>query len=240
MRTEILLDHETASDGGAYVVRALLRVHGDPPASAERTPLNLGIVLDRSGSMSGPPLEHAKDAAALLVRRLWPEDVVSVVAYDDEVQTIAELTVAGHVVTDNGGIERREIRLPIRASLADGPRVEPEVRREVLLQEAARAREEAYAAQRKGDFGLARDRLADAARRMAAFGVDDPELREETEDLEQMAALFDAHGVSEADAKYLYQRGYAASTSRAMASRAISRIRRKGEGRNPGTGQDAG
>lgn len=63
---------------------------GKPAEGAEHIPLNLSMVLDRSGSMGGPPLEHAKEAAELLVRRLWPEDVVSVVANDDEVSTVAE------------------------------------------------------------------------------------------------------------------------------------------------------
>jgi Ca-activated chloride channel family protein len=40
--------------------------------------------------MHGAKLEQAKHAAALLAARLWPEDVMSVVAYDDEVVTVAE------------------------------------------------------------------------------------------------------------------------------------------------------
>src|SRR5690606_15292142 len=90
MKTEILLDYDRAPNGTDYVVRALLRIHGEAPERAERTPLNVGIVLDRSGSMHGAPLEYAKDAAALLVRRLSPDDVVSIVAYDDKVMTVAE------------------------------------------------------------------------------------------------------------------------------------------------------
>lgn len=90
MDHRLLIDHEFAVSQSGYVVRALLTLHGQAPEAGSRVPLNLSIVLDRSGSMSGPPLESARLAAALLVRRLSPEDVVSVVAYDDQVLTVAE------------------------------------------------------------------------------------------------------------------------------------------------------
>lgn len=89
MDTEILLDHEPVADGG-YVVRALLRVTGEAPEADDRPPLNLSLVLDRSGSMNSmEKLDRAKEAASLLVRRLGDEDVISVVAYDDDVRTVA-------------------------------------------------------------------------------------------------------------------------------------------------------
>jgi Ca-activated chloride channel homolog len=88
MKTEILLDHEPVPDGG-WVLRALLKIEGTPRTDDTRVPLNLSIVLDRSGSMMGAKLAAAKQAARNLVQRLWPEDVVSVVTYDDEVQVVA-------------------------------------------------------------------------------------------------------------------------------------------------------
>lgn len=88
MKTTILLDHEPVAAG--RVVRLLLRLEADAPPRTDRLPLNLSLVLDRSGSMHGGKLTAAREAAALLVRRLAPEDVVSVVAYDDEVETVAE------------------------------------------------------------------------------------------------------------------------------------------------------
>lgn len=87
MKTTILLDQEPGPPGH-YVVRALLKIEGEAPTAMNRTPLNISVVLDRSGSMHGAKLHAARDAAAMLVQRLAPEDVVSVVAYDDAVTTI--------------------------------------------------------------------------------------------------------------------------------------------------------
>jgi len=90
MKTTILLEHEPLQPGGtAHVVRALLRIEAEPRPSAARAPLDLAIVLDRSGSMHGPKLAAARAAAAQLVRRCAPEDVLSVVAYDGVVMTVA-------------------------------------------------------------------------------------------------------------------------------------------------------
>ncbi|HEX2167832.1 MAG TPA: VWA domain-containing protein [Longimicrobiales bacterium] len=88
MKTSILLDHEPVE--AARVVRLLLRLEAETTGRTDRLPLNLSLVLDRSGSMYGGKLEAARAAAALLVRRLSPDDTVSVVAYDDEVRTVAE------------------------------------------------------------------------------------------------------------------------------------------------------
>ena len=90
MKTSVVLDYHLASGRVGYVVRALLKFEGDSAIPAEHIPLNLSVVLDRSGSMSGPKLVYARRAAADLVRRLRPEDVVSVVAYDDQVTTVAQ------------------------------------------------------------------------------------------------------------------------------------------------------
>ena len=50
--------------------------------------LNLSIVLDKSGSMSGQPFEEAKKAAVMIIQKLRPTDSISVVAYDEEVDLV--------------------------------------------------------------------------------------------------------------------------------------------------------
>ena len=91
MKHQLLLDYEFVTTQHGYVVRALIRLEGQtPPTAAARTPLNISLVLDRSGSMHGEKLAAARDAAAFLVRRLAPEDRVTVVAYDGDVHTVAD------------------------------------------------------------------------------------------------------------------------------------------------------
>lgn len=50
--------------------------------------LNLSIVLDKSGSMSGQPFVEAKKAAIMIVEKLRPSDNISVIAYDDTVELV--------------------------------------------------------------------------------------------------------------------------------------------------------
>jgi Ca-activated chloride channel family protein len=64
----------------------------DLASEAERPPVNLAIVLDKSGSMSGEKLAEAKSAALHVVDRLRPDDLVSVVAYDGRVRVLVPTT----------------------------------------------------------------------------------------------------------------------------------------------------
>lgn len=90
MDASLLLDHQPhAATPGTTVVRALLSIAGTAPASACRAPLGLSLVLDRSGSMSGAPLHAARSAAAGAVERLHPDDVVSAVLFDQDIETLA-------------------------------------------------------------------------------------------------------------------------------------------------------
>ena len=41
-----------------------------------RTPVNIALVLDKSGSMTGEKLRKAKDAALASIERLGPNDIV--------------------------------------------------------------------------------------------------------------------------------------------------------------------
>jgi Ca-activated chloride channel homolog len=58
-------------------------------ANKNRQRLNLALVIDRSGSMSGEPLEYVKQAALHVLNLLQPEDHAAVVAYDDRVTLVA-------------------------------------------------------------------------------------------------------------------------------------------------------
>ncbi len=58
-------------------------------AGALRAPLNLALVIDRSGSMSGFKLTQAKQAAKQLVSQLTANDRLSIVHYGSDVKSMA-------------------------------------------------------------------------------------------------------------------------------------------------------
>ena len=97
---QLLLTPERAAlaADGANTLRVLVRVQAparpaDPTAqSARRDPLHLALVLDRSGSMAGAPLQEAKHCACHIVDQLGADDRAAIVAFDSEVELLAPLT----------------------------------------------------------------------------------------------------------------------------------------------------
>jgi Ca-activated chloride channel family protein len=57
-------------------------------AYTRRLPMNISIVLDRSGSMSGDKIRNARQAAKYIIDQLGPDDYVSVVSYDQIVDVV--------------------------------------------------------------------------------------------------------------------------------------------------------
>jgi Ca-activated chloride channel family protein len=53
-------------------------------------PVNLSLVLDKSGSMSGKKIQNLREAAKLVVDRLGAGDLISVIAFSDRKYLIAE------------------------------------------------------------------------------------------------------------------------------------------------------
>jgi len=62
--------------------------------SGERPAVNLALVLDRSGSMHGDRIAHAREAAIAAVERLDERDYISVVLFDDRIDVLAEAQTA--------------------------------------------------------------------------------------------------------------------------------------------------
>ncbi len=89
MDASLLIDHLSIPSPQGTQVRALLSMSGQVPTDRDRAPIGLALVLDRSGSMDGDRLDAAVAAAALAVDRLHPDDVVSAVAFDHDVQVVA-------------------------------------------------------------------------------------------------------------------------------------------------------
>ena len=80
---------------------------GLPGAAGARTPLNLCLAIDRSGSMEGAPLEYAKQACAHVVDLLSPNDVLSIVTFEE----VVDLLMPAQRVTDKQRIKDGILRL---------------------------------------------------------------------------------------------------------------------------------
>jgi Ca-activated chloride channel family protein len=71
------------------------------PRTAARLPLNLALVIDRSGSMADSKLEYVKQAACHVLDCLQERDQVCIFAFDHEVMPVAESsTVSAHQRTE--------------------------------------------------------------------------------------------------------------------------------------------
>ena len=88
MKASYTLSHPVLPLGASSRLDLLVTFSAEGTAAAARRSLNLGLVIDRSGSMAGAPLKNALKAARELVERMSPEDSLSIVTYDDKVATV--------------------------------------------------------------------------------------------------------------------------------------------------------
>lgn len=80
------LDKEFRPPRGDFLQTLMIEL--TPARGMSTLPLNLGILLDVSGSMQGDKLERAKEACALLLEQLKPEDRAAVCLFSSGAQTI--------------------------------------------------------------------------------------------------------------------------------------------------------
>jgi Ca-activated chloride channel family protein len=96
-------------DAAQGTVQRQLSISVSALANAARphVPLNLCLILDHSGSMSGRPLETVKQAAEELIDRLQPGDRISVIVFDHR----AKVLIPNQEIDDPDKIKRQINRL---------------------------------------------------------------------------------------------------------------------------------
>lgn len=75
-----------------------------------RRPLNLSLVIDRSGSMAGDKIDYTKQAAQFLVQHLSSQDTLSVVLYNDKVETLIPPETISNKDMVNQALDRIRVR----------------------------------------------------------------------------------------------------------------------------------
>jgi Ca-activated chloride channel homolog len=108
LHLELRAEHGLVRPGSQQPVHLLLTVRAvvdDQPR--ERLPLNLAVVIDRSGSMEGEKLAHAKQACITLVDNLGPQDKLSLVVYDSDVRVLRR--------SDEGPVDKEAVKRLVRS-----------------------------------------------------------------------------------------------------------------------------
>lgn len=96
MKFSTALDVDAVAHESADEVSVLIELEAPDAPVVDRARSALQIVLDRSGSMNGAPLDGAKKALTDVIARLDPQDVFGVVTFDDQ----AEVAVPAGPLSD--------------------------------------------------------------------------------------------------------------------------------------------
>jgi Ca-activated chloride channel family protein len=86
---DIKLSHPYVETGSLRELMLNLKIKGKEAQLKERTPVNLVLVIDRSGSMGDKgKIEYAREAAKQIIAGLGKEDRLAVVAYSTDVELL--------------------------------------------------------------------------------------------------------------------------------------------------------
>ncbi|HMJ06028.1 MAG TPA: VWA domain-containing protein [Chthoniobacterales bacterium] len=83
-------DRDVVYRAGPHEVIVQVEIEGRRAEDSRRAPMNLALVLDRSGSMEGAKIEKARQAASIAVDKLGDDDYFSLVTYDNETNLLVE------------------------------------------------------------------------------------------------------------------------------------------------------
>lgn len=93
MKENIIFDFNRIPEGTKFNTRLMVNLTADTNTKEVGKPLNVAVVLDRSGSMNGEPLHYVKMATKVLANQLNPDDRFSLTMYDSSVDTLIKPTL---------------------------------------------------------------------------------------------------------------------------------------------------
>jgi len=89
MRAEFSLDYDVVTVEQPQKLYLMAQfTAGTAVGDQPRRPLNLSLVIDRSGSMAGDKISYTRHAAQFLVQHLGSRDTLSIILYNDRVETL--------------------------------------------------------------------------------------------------------------------------------------------------------
>ncbi|MBZ0285269.1 MAG: VWA domain-containing protein [Anaerolineae bacterium] len=89
MKADFALDYDVLTVEQPHKLYLMARLNSGPaPDNQRRRPLNLSLVIDRSGSMGGEKIVFTRQSAQFLVQNLGAHDLLSVVLYNENVETL--------------------------------------------------------------------------------------------------------------------------------------------------------
>jgi Ca-activated chloride channel family protein len=109
------LSHRLLKEGASQKVYLRIGIKGAPgPSNETRTPLNIALVVDRSGSMRGDKMVKAREAAIMAVDRMGANDIASVVVFDHQVDVLQP----AQPMTSHSAIRNQIARVDARGQTA--------------------------------------------------------------------------------------------------------------------------
>ncbi|HDP67429.1 MAG TPA: VWA domain-containing protein, partial [Candidatus Marinimicrobia bacterium] len=89
LKMETALDQPVWLNGSGEAVFLQVDIYSKEVPARERIPLNLALVIDRSGSMaSARKLDYARQSAKFILENLAKDDIISIVTYGSKVQLV--------------------------------------------------------------------------------------------------------------------------------------------------------